>query len=89
MGNTQKAAELHEMIRTATAYGKTQSIPLAPTTMSIEDYITGFGLQRSLKAGAIDNVTFGCKETGAQRFHDWVDRIIAADDQELNRLFEG
>ena len=69
MGNTQKAAELHEMIRTAIAYGKTQSIPLAPTTMSIEEYITGFGLQRSPKAEAIDNVTFGRKETGAQRFH--------------------
>ena len=52
-----------------------------------EDYITGFGLQKALKAGAIDKVTFGRNETGAQRFHGWVDRIIAADDQELNRLF--
>ena len=54
-----------------------------------EDYITGFGLQRALKAGAIDKVTFGRNETGAQRFHGWVDQILAAEDDKLQALFEG
>jgi len=54
-----------------------------------EDYITGFGLQRALKAGAIEKVTFGRNETGAQRFHGWVDQILATDDDELQALFKG
>jgi nitrite reductase/ring-hydroxylating ferredoxin subunit len=52
-----------------------------------EDYTTGLGLQRALKAGGLDKVTFGRNELGAQRFHGWVDRIVKADDQELARLF--
>jgi nitrite reductase/ring-hydroxylating ferredoxin subunit len=57
------------------------------TVVQDEDYITGLGLQRALKAGAIETVTFGRNETGAQRFHGWVDRILATPDNELNALF--
>jgi hypothetical protein len=52
-----------------------------------EDYFTGLRQQRALKAGGIDRVMFGRNEGGAQRFHQWVDKILKADDQELNRLF--
>ncbi len=52
-----------------------------------EDYFTGLRLQRALKAGGIEHVLFGRNEGGAQRFHQWVDRVLAADDQELNRMF--
>ena len=52
-----------------------------------EDYFTGLRQQRALKAGGLDYVMFGRNEGGAQRFHQWVDKVIAADDQELNRMF--
>jgi nitrite reductase/ring-hydroxylating ferredoxin subunit len=52
-----------------------------------EDYFTGLRLQRALKAGGVAEVMLGRNEGGAQRFHQWVDRIVAADDQELNRMF--
>ncbi len=52
-----------------------------------EDYFTGLRQQRALKAGGVDTVIFGRNEGGAQRFHSWVERVLAADDQELNRLF--
>ena len=54
-----------------------------------EDYFTGERLQRALKSGAIPTVMYGRNEAGSQVFHDWVERIIAADDQQLNRLFSG
>jgi nitrite reductase/ring-hydroxylating ferredoxin subunit len=52
-----------------------------------EDYFTGLRQQRALKAGGIDTVMFGRNEGGAQRFHQWVERILEADDQALNRMF--
>jgi nitrite reductase/ring-hydroxylating ferredoxin subunit len=52
-----------------------------------EDYFTGLRLQRALKAGGVDHVMYGRNEGGAQRFHKWVDTIVASDDQEINRMF--
>ncbi len=52
-----------------------------------EDYFTGLRQQRALKAGAVKEVLFGRNEGGAQRFHQWVDRILATDDKDLNALF--
>ena len=52
-----------------------------------EDYATGLRQQRALDAGMMDHVLFGRNEGGAQAFHGWVDRIIAADDRQLNQLF--
>ena len=31
---------------------------------------------------------FGENEGGAQSFHQWVDRLLAADDAELKQLFK-
>jgi nitrite reductase/ring-hydroxylating ferredoxin subunit len=53
-----------------------------------EDYATGFRQQNALAAGALEHVMFGRNESGAPRFHDWIDRVIATDDADLNALFQ-
>ncbi|MEM9566279.1 MAG: aromatic ring-hydroxylating dioxygenase subunit alpha [Actinomycetota bacterium] len=53
-----------------------------------EDYATGLGIQRALAAGAKTDVLFGRNEAGGQRFHGWVDRILAAEtDEDLLAVF--
>lgn len=52
-----------------------------------EDYATGLRQQRALDHGTLDVVLFGRNEGGAQAFHKWTDRIIAADDDELAGMF--
>ena len=47
-----------------------------------EDYFTGNRIQRALKTNAKPNVIFGRNEAGGQRFHGWVDQLIAAEDDE-------
>ncbi len=53
-----------------------------------EDYATGLALQKNLPVGARDHILFGRNEAGGQRFHRWVDAIIAADDDALPGLFQ-
>ena len=52
-----------------------------------EDYATGIALQKNLSSGAKSHALFGRNEGGGQAFHRWVDRIIAASDDELPSLF--
>jgi hypothetical protein len=52
-----------------------------------EDYATGLRQQAALKNGGRSNVLFGRNEGGAQRFHAWVDRLLATEDQDLPALF--
>ncbi len=52
-----------------------------------EDYATGLRQQRALDHGTLDHVLFGRNEGGAQAFHQWTDRIINADDDELLAMF--
>jgi len=52
-----------------------------------EDYYTGNGIQRAVKTGAKSDFLFGRNEGGGQRFHGWVDRLIAMDDDELLAAF--
>lgn len=55
-----------------------------------EDYYTGRRIQRTLKTGAKPEVVFGRNEGGGQRFHRWVDALIAADtDEQLDALLRG
>jgi len=42
-----------------------------------EDYRTGFGIQRGLGSGANTEFVFGQNEPGNQRFHHWVERLLA------------
>ena len=52
-----------------------------------EDYATGLRQQRALMSGAKAFVMFGRNEGGGQRFHGWVDRLIATADADLPQLF--
>jgi len=52
-----------------------------------EDYATGLRQQIALKNGGREHVLFGQNEGGAQRFHQWVDRLIETDDDQLEALF--
>ena len=46
-----------------------------------EDYFTGRRIQRALKTGTKSHVMFGRNEAGGQRFHGFVDDLIAAEDE--------
>ncbi len=53
-----------------------------------EDYFTGNRIQRSVKTGAKTEFLFGRNEAGGQRFHGWVDRLVAAEtDEDLAEVF--
>ena len=41
--------------------------------------------QRALVAGGRKEVLFGRNEGGGQRFHRWLDRLLAADDDGINQ----
>ena len=43
-----------------------------------EDYFTGHRIQQALATGAVPEVLFGRNEAGGQRFHRWVDDLLAA-----------
>lgn len=70
-----------------TAIGAHAQFDMLETVVRDEDYATGLRQQRALDAGMLDHVLFGRNEGGAQAFHNWVDRIIAADDQQLGQMF--
>lgn len=55
-----------------------------------EDYYTGNRIQRAVKTGAKTEFFFGRNEAGCQRFHGWVDRLVAAKtDDDFANLFTG
>ena len=45
-----------------------------------EDYRTCEGIQQSLRSNPARSVLFGRNEVGGQRFHQWVDALVAASD---------
>jgi phenylpropionate dioxygenase-like ring-hydroxylating dioxygenase large terminal subunit len=54
-----------------------------------EDYATGLRQQRALASGARSHVLFGRNEGGGQRFHRWVEQLLATDDAALASAFPG
>ncbi len=66
-----------------------EQFKLLEYVVEVEDYGTGLRQQKALEAGGRDHVLFGRNEGGGHRFHGWVDRLIDADDKELNGLFVG
>lgn len=52
-----------------------------------EDYATGLRQQQALASGARREVLFGRNEGGGQRFHGWVERLLALPDAELGGAF--
>ena len=67
----------------------TATFDLLEKVVEDEDYATGFLQQRALKAGGREFVLFGRNEGGGHRFHGWVDRLLEAEDGDLNALFAG
>ncbi|MDH3753480.1 MAG: aromatic ring-hydroxylating dioxygenase subunit alpha [Acidimicrobiia bacterium] len=52
-----------------------------------EDYYTGKRIERTVRTGAKSVFMFGRNEGGGQRFHRWVDAVLATDDADLAELF--
>lgn len=52
-----------------------------------EDYYTGKRQHKALQAGMMDHVLFGRNEGGGQVFHQWVAKLVDANDDELGWLF--
>ena len=54
-----------------------------------EDYFTGNRIQKAVKTGAKTEFMFGRNEAGGQRFHGWVERLVAAEtDDDFAREFD-
>lgn len=52
-----------------------------------EDYATGLRQHKALQSGLMKDVLFGRNERGGQVFHQWVERLVDADDNELAAIF--
>ena len=52
-----------------------------------EDYKTGKRQHEALQSGLMDYVLFGRNEKGGQVFHQWVDRLVNASDDDLREIF--
>ncbi len=52
-----------------------------------EDYATGKRIQHALRTGVKQELMFGRNEGGAQHVHRWIDKVLAASDDELADLF--
>ena len=71
----------------AQAFEANKQFNLLEYVVEVEDYGTGLRQQKALEAGGRDHVLFGRNEGGGHRFHGWVERLIAAEDKELDGLF--
>lgn len=69
------------------AKAATEQFAFLETVVRDEDYATGLKQQRALATGMKPTVMFGRNEGGGQRFHGWVDRLLAAEDEEVAALF--
>jgi len=54
-----------------------------------EDYATGKRQHEALQSGLMDHVLFGRNERGGQVFHQWVDKLVNASDEDLRGIFAG
>lgn len=52
-----------------------------------EDYSTGKRQHEALQSGLMDEVLFGRNERGGQVFHQWVEKLINASDDDLKAIF--
>jgi Ring hydroxylating alpha subunit (catalytic domain)/Rieske [2Fe-2S] domain len=53
-----------------------------------EDYATGLKQQKALATGAKSHVMFGRNEGGGQRFHRFLDELLATEDADLERFLK-
>jgi phenylpropionate dioxygenase-like ring-hydroxylating dioxygenase large terminal subunit len=54
-----------------------------------EDYKTGKRQHEALQSGLLNEVLFGRNERGGQVFHQWVEKLTNASDEELAEIFAG
>ncbi|MXO61428.1 aromatic ring-hydroxylating oxygenase subunit alpha [Qipengyuania oceanensis] len=52
-----------------------------------EDYKTGKRQHEALQSGMMEHVLFGRNEKGGQVFHQWVDKLVNASDDDLQGIF--
>ena len=71
----------------ATIEGAHQQFDFLKTVVEGEDYATGKRQHEALMSGLTDHVLFGRNEGGGQAFHGWAERLVAASDDELKRIF--
>lgn len=57
-----------------------EQMDLLEYVVRAEDYATGLRQQRALAAHAARDLLFGRNEGGGQRFHRWLERLLAAED---------
>jgi phenylpropionate dioxygenase-like ring-hydroxylating dioxygenase large terminal subunit len=67
--------------------GAHEQFAFLETVVADEDYKTGKRQHRALQADMMDSVLFGRNEGGGQAFHQWVHRLVEADDAELAKIF--
>jgi hypothetical protein len=84
---TQYYVMEHEPTDEAVRQGAHDQFAFLETVVAEEDYKTGKRQHESLQSGLIDKVWFGRNEGGGQAFHQWVEKLVKADDAELNRIF--
>ncbi len=65
-----------------------QQFKLLEHVVRDEDYATGFAQQRALMHRPGAEVLFGRNEGGGQRFHRFLDRMLATSDEDLPALFQ-
>lgn len=69
--------------------GAQEEFDMLEAVVRDEDYATGKRQHKALQAGLLDKVYFGRNEQGNQSFHEWVNRLINASDEELIEIFDG
>ena len=53
-----------------------------------EDYFTGLRLQRALNTGMKEFVNFGLNEGGGQRFHQFLEKMLNTNNDEVSTFFK-
>lgn len=84
---TQYYVMEHEPTDDAVRQGAYDQFAFLERVVADEDYKTGRRQHEALQSGLIDKVWFGRNEGGGQDFHKWVEKLVKADDAELNAIF--
>ena len=71
----------------AAAEAATKQFDLLEYVVREEDYATGLRQQGALMGGTKQFVMFGRNEGGGQRFHGWLEKLLATADADLPALF--
>ena len=69
------------------AEAATEQFEFLKAVVRDEDYATGLKQQDALRTSSREFVLFGRNEQGGQVFHNWVEKILQAEDDELQDLF--